>query len=69
MNTLTSDQVSNMKLMMDIYFKSIHSDLENAEMDGETLMKVLEMTTNLTILNAMALTDIKETNKSNEQQE
>ena len=60
MNTLTSDQVSNMKLMMDIYFKSIHSDLENAEMDGETLMKVLEMTTNLTILNAMALTDIKE---------
>ena len=58
-----------MKLMMDIYFKSIHSDLANAEMDGETLMKVLEMTTNLTILNAMALTDIKETNKSNEQQE
>ena len=69
MNILTKDQVSNMKLMMDIYFKSIHSDLENAEMDGETLMKVLEMTTNLTILNAMALTDVKETNKSNEQQE
>ena len=69
MNILTKDQVSNMKLMMDIYFKSIHSDLENAEMDGETLMMVLEMTTNLTILNAMALTDIKETNKSNEQQE
>ena len=66
MNILTKDQVSNMKLMMDIYFKSIHSDLENAEMDGETLMKVLEMTTNVTILNAMALTDIKETNKSNE---
>ena len=66
MNILTKDQVSNMKLMMDIYFKSIHSDLENAEMDGETLMKVLEMTTNLTILNAMALTDIKETNKLNE---
>tara|TARA_B100001971_G_scaffold183869_1_gene182153 strand:+ start:352 stop:555 length:204 start_codon:yes stop_codon:yes gene_type:complete len=66
MNILTKDQVSNMKLMMDIYFKSIHKDLENAEMDGETLMKVLEMTTNLTILNAMALTDIKETDKSNE---
>ena len=49
-----------MKLMMDIYFQSIHSDLENAEMDGETLMKVLEMTTNLTILNAMTLADIKE---------
>ena len=60
MNTLTSDQVSNMKLMMDIYFKSIHNDLENAEMDGETLMKVLEMTTNLTMLNAMTLADIKE---------
>ena len=62
MNILTKDQVSNMKLMMDIYFQSIHSDLENAEMDGETLMKVLEMTTNLTLLNAMALTDIEETN-------
>ena len=60
MNILTKDQVSNMKLMMDIYFQSIHSDLENAEMDGETLMKVLEMTTNLTILNAMTLADIKE---------
>ena len=62
MNIMTKDQVSNMKLLMDIYFQSIHSDLENAEMDGETLMKVLEMTTNPTILNAMALTDIKETN-------
>ena len=60
MNTLTKDQVSNMKLMMDIYIQSIHNDLENAEMDGETLMKVLEMTTNLTMLNAMALADIKE---------
>ena len=60
MNTLTSDQVSNMKLMMDIYIKSIHNDLENAEMDGETLMKVLEMTCNLTMLNAMTLADIKE---------
>jgi len=55
-----------MKLMMDIYFKSIHADLENAEMYGETLMKVLEMTTNLTILNAMAITDIKETNNAKE---
>ena len=66
MNTLTSDQVSNMKLMMDIYFKSIHNDLENAEMDGETLMKVLEMTYKVTLLNAMALTDIKETNNAKE---
>ena len=69
MNTLTKDEVSNLKLMMDIYISSINTDLDNAEMDGETLMKVLTMTTNLTILNAMALTDIKETNKSNEQQE
>ena len=46
--------------MMDIYIKSIHNDLENAEMDGETLMKVLEMTCNLTMLNAMTLADIKE---------
>jgi len=66
MNILTKDQVSNMKLMMDIYIKSIHDDLENAEMDGETLMKVLEMTCNLTMLNAMALTDIKETNNAKE---
>ena len=66
MNTLTKDQVSNMKLMMDIYIQSIHNDLKNSEMDGETLMKVLEMTTNLTMLNAMALTDIKETNNAKE---
>ena len=64
---LFQGQVSNMKLMMDIYFKSIHKDLENAEMDGETLMKVLEMTTNLTILNAMALTYVEEHMKTNEE--
>jgi len=66
MNILTKDQVSNMKLMMDIYIESIHADLENAEMDGETLMKVLEMTCKVTMLNAMALTDIKETNNAKE---
>ena len=66
MNILTKDQVSNMKLLNDIYIASIHADLENAEMDGETLMKVLEMTYKVTLLNAMALTDIKETNKLNE---
>jgi|TARA_B110000438_G_C15361117_1_gene456341 hypothetical protein len=60
MNTLKTDEVSNLKLMMDIYIKSIHKDLENAEMDGEMLMKVLEMTTNLTILNAMALAQLNE---------
>ena len=60
MNTLKTDEVSNLKLMMDIYIKSIHKDLENAEMDGEMLMKVLEMTTHLTILNAMALAQLNE---------
>ena len=61
MNTLTKDEVSNMKLMMDVYIKSIHHDLGNAQMDGETLMKVLELTTNLTMLNAMCLAEMKET--------
>ena len=61
MNTLTKDEVSNLKLMMDIYISSIYTDLDNAEMDGETLMKVLTMTTNLTILNAMTLAELKET--------
>ena len=66
MNILTRDQVSNMKLLMDFYIKSIHEDLENAEMDGETLMKVLEMTCNVTLLNAMSLTYIKDNNKTDE---
>jgi len=66
MKTLTKDEVNNLKLMMDIYFKSIHADLDNAEMDGETLMKVLEMTTNLTILNAMTLAEMKETENAKE---
>jgi|TARA_B110000977_G_C10917761_1_gene431829 hypothetical protein len=61
MNTLTKDEVSNLKLMMDIYISSINTDLDNAEMDGETLMKVLTMTTNLTMLNAMTLAELKET--------
>ena len=61
MNTLTKDEVSNLKLMMDIYISSINTDLDNAEMDSETLMKVLTMTTNLTMLNAMTLAELKET--------
>ena len=61
MNTLTKDEVSNMKLMMDVYIQSINADLDDAQMDGETLMKVLTMTTNLTILNAMTLAELKET--------
>ena len=60
MNTLTKDEVSNMKLMMDVYISSINADLDNAEMDGETLMKVLTMTTNMTMLNAMCLAEMKE---------
>ena len=65
MNILTKDQVSNMKLLTDFYIKSIHKDLKNAEMDGETLMQVLEMTTNVTLLNAMALTDIEDIKTTN----
>jgi hypothetical protein len=61
MNTLTKDEVSNLKLMMDIYISSINTDLDKAEIDGETLMKVLTMTTNLTMLNAMTLAELKET--------
>ena len=60
MNTLKTDEVSNLKLMMDIYIQSIHADLDKAELDGEMLMKVLTMTTNLTMLNAMALADLNE---------
>ena len=55
-----------MKLLTDFYIKSIHKDLENAEIDGETLMKVLELTCNLTLLNAMSLTYIKDNNKTDE---
>ena len=61
MNTLTKDEVSNMKLMMDVYIQSINADLDDEQMDGETLMKVLTMTTNLTMLNAMTLAELKET--------
>ena len=60
MHTLTKDEVSNMKLMMDVYIQSINADLVKAEMDGEMLMKVLTMTTNLTMLNAMTLAEMKE---------
>ena len=60
MSTLTKEEVSDLKLMMNIYIKSINEDLANAEMDGETLMKVLTMTTNLTMLNAMTLAEMKE---------
>jgi|TARA_B110000211_G_C13666586_1_gene372631 hypothetical protein len=66
MNTLTKDEVSNMKLMMDVYISSINADLDNAQMDGETLMKVLTMTTNLTMMNAMILAEIKETENAKE---
>ena len=66
MNTLTKDEVSNMKLMMDVYIQSINADLDDAQMDGETLMKVLTMTTNLTMMNAMILAEIKETENAKE---
>ena len=60
MNTLTADQISNMKLMTDIYLASINEDLKNAEMDGETLMKVVSSTCQLTMLNAMEITRLNE---------
>ena len=66
MHTLSKDEVSNMKLMMDVYISSINADLDNAQMDGETLMKVLTMTTNLTMLNAMTLIELKETTNAKE---
>jgi hypothetical protein len=49
-----------MKLMTDIYLASINEDLENAEMDGETLMKVVSSTCQLTMLNAMEITRLNE---------
>ena len=66
MHTLTKDEVSNMKLMMDVYIQSINADLVKAEMDGEMLMKVLTMTTNLTMLNAMKLAELEETTNAKE---
>ena len=60
MTTLTADQISDMKLMTDIYLASINKDLENAEMDGETLMKVVSSTCQLTMLNAMEITRLSE---------
>jgi hypothetical protein len=49
-----------MKLMTDIYIASINEDLENAEMDGETLMKVVSSSCQLTMLNAMEITRLNE---------
>ena len=51
---------------MDIYIQSINADLEKEEMDGEMLMKVLTMTTNLTMLNAMKLAELEETTNAKE---
>tara|TARA_B100000768_G_scaffold173321_1_gene182457 strand:+ start:531 stop:722 length:192 start_codon:yes stop_codon:yes gene_type:complete len=63
---MTKEEVSNLKLMMDIYIQSINADLEKEEMDGEMLMKVLTMTTNLTMLNAMKLAELEETTNAKE---
>ena len=60
MTTLTADQISDMKLMTDISLASINEDLKNAEMDGETLMKVVSSTCQLTMLNAMEITRLNE---------
>lgn len=55
MTTLTADQISNMKLMTDVDIESINEDLKNEQMDGETLMKVVSSTCQLTMLNAMEI--------------
>jgi len=60
MTTLTADQISDMKLMTDIYLASINEDLANAEMNGEMLMKVVSSTCQLTMLNAMEITRLNE---------
>ena len=60
MTTLTADQISDMKLMTDIYIASINEDLKIAQMDGETLMKVVSSTCQLTMLNAMEITRLNE---------
>ena len=60
MTTLTADQISDMKLMTDIYLASINEDLANAEMDGEMLMKVVSSTCQLTMLNAMEITRLND---------
>jgi len=60
MTTLTADQISDMKLMTDIYLASINEDLANAEMDGEMLMKLVSSTCQLTMLNAMEITRLNE---------
>ncbi len=60
MTTLTADQISDMKLMTDVYLASINEDLANAEMDGEMLMKVVSSTCQLTMLNAMEITRLNE---------
>ena len=60
MTTLTADQISDMKLMTDIYLASINEDLANAERDGEMLMKVVSSTCQLTMLNAMEITRLNE---------
>ena len=60
MTTLTADQISNMKLMTDVDIESINEDLKNEQMDGETLMKVVSSTCQLTMLNAMEITRLSE---------
>ena len=60
MTTLTADQISNMKLMTDVDIESINEDLKNEQMDGETLMKVVSSTCQLTMLNAMEITRLNE---------
>jgi len=57
----TQEELSNLKLMSDVYMGSIRSRLVNEqEMDGEMLMEVLEAFTALTYSNSVQLSEMNE---------
>ena len=57
----TQEELSNLKLMSDVYMGSIRSRLVNEqEMDGEMLMEVLEAFTALTYSNSVQLAEMNE---------
>ena len=61
----TKEELSNLKLMSDVYMGSIRSRLVNEqEMDGEMLMEVLEAFTALTYSNSIQLAEMQENIKT-----
>ena len=44
-----------MKLATDIYIAHLKENVKNEEIDGDVLIKVLELITGLTLINAMVL--------------